>query len=134
VTADSSVLVAAFATWHERHDEARRKIREVHDLVAQAELEAYSVLTRLPEPFRMRPAIVAQFLGQFAGRRLVLGASARGRLVHRLAELELTGGAAYDALIGATAAAHAVPLLTLDQRAARVYERVGASAVALSAR
>jgi predicted nucleic acid-binding protein len=37
----------------------------------------------------------------------------------------VTGGAAYDALVAATAAAHRVELVTCDRRALPVYERYG---------
>ncbi|HLL86835.1 MAG TPA: hypothetical protein VK387_05955 [Thermoleophilaceae bacterium] len=47
-TADASAIVAAFASWHEKHTTAVERISDVTELVAHAELEAYSVLTRLP--------------------------------------------------------------------------------------
>lgn len=37
----------------------------------------------------------------------------------------IVGGATYDALIAATAAAHGATLLTLDRRARVTYDRVG---------
>ena len=37
----------------------------------------------------------------------------------------VTGGAAYDALVAATAAAYGVELLTCDRRALPIYERYG---------
>jgi predicted nucleic acid-binding protein len=42
-----------------------------------------------------------------------------------LAERGITGGAAYDALVAATAAAHEAELVTCDRRALPVYERYG---------
>jgi hypothetical protein len=64
VTPDSSVVVAAFASWNEHHPQAIEALAEhdVEDLVAHAELESYSVLTRLPEPFRAAPELVAEYL------------------------------------------------------------------------
>lgn len=38
----------------------------------------------------------------------------------------VSGGATYDGLVGATAAEAHLPLLTLDRRARRTYEAVGA--------
>jgi predicted nucleic acid-binding protein len=126
VTADSSVLVAAFSTWHAQHAEALSAAREVRSLIAHAELEAYSVLTRLPEPFRLSAADVASYLrAQFPGERLVLPARARRGLVERLADAGIVGGRVYDALIGLTARAHDLPLLTCDARAARTYHALG---------
>lgn len=96
--------------------------------MAHAEIETYSVLTRLPPPFRAQPSVVADYLRRrHPGPRLVLPPSARGILVERLASDGLTGGVVYDALIAATAAHHDHPLVTCDQRAVQVYERVGAA-------
>jgi predicted nucleic acid-binding protein len=126
VTADSSVLVAAVATWNTRHRDARTAIRDVDALVAHAELEAYSVLTRLPEPFRLSASDAAEYLNaQFRGERLVLGAQARHGLVERLADAGIMGGRVYDALIALTAQAHDLPLLTCDTRAETTYRALG---------
>src|SRR5690242_10341267 len=46
VTPDSSVVVAAFASWNEHHEAALQALGDVRDIVAHVELEAYSVLTR----------------------------------------------------------------------------------------
>ena len=127
MTPDASVIVAAFGAWHGRHAEVIESIRGLNDLVAHAELEAYSVLTRLPERFRATGPFVARYLSErFPGARLSLDEVERRALVGRLAAEGITGGAVYDALITATASAHGHELLTLDARAARVYERAGA--------
>jgi predicted nucleic acid-binding protein len=127
VTPDSSAIVAAFAPWHPQHESARQVLRGVTDLVAHAELEAYSVLTRLPAPFRGDPSIVAEYLRRrFSGQRIVLPAPQRRSLVSRLAAAGVAGGKTYDALIGATAREAGRELVTCDRRAIAVYERVGA--------
>jgi predicted nucleic acid-binding protein len=131
VTADSSVLVAAFASWHDRHAQAVKAVRGVTTLVAHAELEAYSVLTRLPAPFRAAAADAAVYLDQYGGERLVLDGAARGALVADLAEAGLTGGQVYDALIARTAKAHDLTLLTCDTRAQPTYRALGASVLAI---
>lgn len=126
------MIVAAFARWHARHDAAREALSGVTDLVAHAELEAYSVLTRLPAPHRAPSKVVADFLRQrFPGSRLALPSRDRLRLVPDLASRDLTGGAVYDALIAATAMAHEYELLTCDRRASTVYRTVGARWVAV---
>lgn len=126
MTADTSVLVAAFADWHERHEAAASAVEGVADVVAHAELEAYWVLTRLPDPHRAPAEVAAAYLQEACpGRRLVLGAASRRRLIARLAGADLTGGAAYDALIADTAAEHGLELLTCDHRAQRTYRRLG---------
>lgn len=56
MTPDSSAIVAAFAPWHPLHDQARKALRGVADLVAHAELETYSatpVYERLGTPFTL---------------------------------------------------------------------------------
>jgi predicted nucleic acid-binding protein len=115
VTPDSSVVIAAFASWNDHHEAAIEALGETRDLVAHAELESYSVLTRLPEPFRAEPALVAEYLRE----------SERRELVGRLAGLSIAGGAVYDALVAATAVHHGHRLLTCDARAMTTYERLG---------
>ena len=127
MTPDSSAIVAAFSPWHPQHRPALEALRGVTDLVAHAELEAYSVLTRLPAPFRAEPSIAAEYLRRrFPGARIVLPAAQRSSLVSRLAGAGVAGGKTYDALIGATAREAGRELLTCDRRAIAVYERVGA--------
>jgi predicted nucleic acid-binding protein len=128
VAADTSVLVAAFASWHERHEAARAALDEGALLVAQCALETYSVLTRLPAPHRVGPHVVAAFLRmRFSGNPLLLPPAAHRTLVSRLAEAGVAGGAVYDALVALTAARHGATLLTLDARAEPTYARVGAA-------
>jgi predicted nucleic acid-binding protein len=127
VTPDSSVVIAAFASWNQHHEAAVEALadREVRDLLAHVELEAYSVLTRLPEPFRAEPALVADYLHRdFPGRRMVLSERERRNLLRRLASLSIAGGAVYDAMAAATAAHHGHGLLSCDRRAASVYSRL----------
>jgi len=101
-------------------------LRGIADLVAHAELETYSVLTRLPAPSRADPQLVAEYLRRrHPGARLVLDARSRRSLVGDLGARGLAGGRVYDALIAATAAHHGHELLSCDLRAANVYERLG---------
>lgn len=127
-TPDSSVLIAGFASWHTRHDAARGALAGIVDLVAHAELESYSVLTRIPEPFQIAATAVAEYLRRrYPGERLVLPEVERRTLVGRLSELGIAGGAVYDAVVATTAARHGYKLLTCDRRAAPTYDRIGAS-------
>jgi predicted nucleic acid-binding protein len=119
-------VIAAFATWNGFHEAAIEALGDARDLVAHAELETYSVLTRLPEPQRAEPALVARYLREdYSGRRLSLPDAARRGLIERLAGLSIAGAAVYDALIGVTAAHHGYRLLSCDRRAEAVYERLG---------
>ncbi len=126
MTPDSSVVIAAFGSWSEHHEAAVRALGDMRDLVAHVELEVYSVLTRLPEPLRAEPGLVAQYLREdFSGERMVLAVSERRTFVDRLAELSISGGAVYDALVATTANHHGRRLLSCDGRAAATYDRLG---------
>jgi predicted nucleic acid-binding protein len=132
LTPDSSVVIAAFASWNEKHEAAVEALGDVRDLVAHVELEAYSVLTRLPEPLRAEPGLVAEYLREdFSGERMVLPESERRTLVELLAGLSISGGAVYDALVATTADRHGRTLLSCDLRAGRTYDRLGIDVVYL---
>ena len=123
---DTSVIVAAFASWHEFHGPARRALDEGPALIAHCSLETYSVLTRLPVPHRAAADLVAEFLeARFAAPALTLPGGAHSKLIRRLASSGIVGGSAYDALVGATSLHHGATLLTLDARALATYERLG---------
>lgn len=125
-TADTSVVVAAFASWHESHDQARRALDEGVRLVEHCALETYSVLTRLPPPHRISSLVVREFLQtRFPQPFLRLAAPAYRAFVLGLADAGIAGGAAYDALVAATAAGFHAELVTCDRRALPVYERYG---------
>ena len=50
---DTSVVVAAFASWHEHHLKRRTSLLDQDvRLIEHCSLETYSVLTRLPAPHR----------------------------------------------------------------------------------
>lgn len=124
IALDSSVVVASFGAWHEHHEAARGVLAARPRLAAHAGLEAYSVLTRLPEPFRAEPSLVAAFLEHtFPTERLLLDAGRQAALPTQLAELGIAGGPVYDALIALTASAIGAELVTLDRRALRNYRR-----------
>jgi predicted nucleic acid-binding protein len=57
---------------------------------------------------------------------LVLPGDDLADMIDRFVIARVSGRSSYDALIGATAAHHGANLLTRDERAAEVYERVGA--------
>jgi predicted nucleic acid-binding protein len=125
-TPDSSIVIAAFSSWNEHHQVAIEALRDARDLVAHAELETYSVLTRLPEPLRMEPKVVAEYLREdYPGRRMVLPEAELRTLIGRFARLSIAGGAVYDGMVGATAAHHGYRLLSCDRRAAATYDRLG---------
>jgi hypothetical protein len=91
---DSSVVIAAFATWHEAHEAARRLLDDSPRIAGHAALEAYSVMTRLPPPHRA-PAnqVRACLQAEFPEPWLALSGQEHASLIERLAELDITGGA-----------------------------------------
>lgn len=122
--ADTSVVVAAFASWHDHHEAARRVLDGELRLIEHCALETYSVLTRLPPPHRVAAELVRDFLAaRFLQPLLRLNEPAYRSFVLGLPAHGVTGGAAYDALVAATAASHGAELITCDRRALPVYER-----------
>lgn len=126
ITADTSVVVALFASWHEGHEGARSALEGEVWLPAHVLLETFSVLTRLPPPHRAASEVVAAFLArQFPRPPLTLKASAYQALPEEARRLGISGGAIYDALIAATAKNAGATLLTRDARALVTYDRMG---------
>ena len=124
--ADTSALVAAFASWHEKHQAAHAALSGDVRIIDHCALETYSVLTRLPAPHRAPPDLVRQFLRERSSKPyLRLTASAYRSFVLRLPDQNVAGGAAYDALVAATAAQAGAVLISCDGRAAPIYERYG---------
>ena len=123
---DTSIVIAAYATWHEAHLEARRVLDLSPRLPGHAGLETYSVLTRLPRPHRAPAREVHAFLErEFPEPWLILPGEELAGLIERLVNAGITGGATYDAVIGATAQRAGATLITRDQRARVIYERLG---------
>lgn len=121
--ADTSLVVAAYSSWHENHEAARRALDGGLRMIEHCALETYSVLTRLPPPHRSAGAVVLAFIrARFPEPFLRLSARAHRAFVLGLGEHGVSGGAAYDALVAATAAASGAELLTCDRRALGVYE------------
>lgn len=63
----------------------------------------------------------------FAGPPITLSPAGFARLLDRLRDADITGGAVYDALVAATASEAGATLLSLDRRAVRTYEAIGAT-------
>jgi predicted nucleic acid-binding protein len=126
IAVDTSVVVAAFASWHEGHDGARAAIIERPRLPVHVALEAYSVLTRLPPPHRAPAGIALGFLeARFPEVWLALPAAEHTGLLKEASQKGIVGGALYDALVAATARYAGATLLSRDRRATRAYEALG---------
>lgn len=119
---DSSVAIPLVVVDHTHHATVARAVHGRRlGLAGHAAFETYSVLTRLPAPVRRTPAVVERLLRESFPATRFLGADDAASLVRRLAELGVSGGSVFDALVGATAAAHRLPLATRDTRALDVY-------------
>jgi predicted nucleic acid-binding protein len=126
IAVDTSVAVAAFATWHEKHAVARAVVDSGARLVAHCGVETYSVLTRLPSPHRAPADVVSMFLeNRFPGAWLSLPPKACAALVSRLAAAGIVGGASYDGLVAAAAVHAGATLASCDHRAIRTYDAIG---------
>ncbi len=124
---DSSVAVRALLEDAEDHAAALAVVRDQPSIPLHAVIETYSTLTRIPEPARLEPEVVAELLRENFGDRVLSGTSARSILpwIERLASEGIRGGAIYDALIAESARAAGATLVTADKRAAATYRTVG---------
>lgn len=126
IAVDSSVVIAAFATWHDGHEGAVEALQQSPRLPSHAAFETFSVLTRLPPPHRAPADLVSAFIdSRFPAPFLILSDPACKELIGSAPGLEIVGGAVYDAVIAATAREHDAKLLSRDRRAVSTYERLG---------
>lgn len=114
-------------TRYEDHEAARRLVAGGAALPTHAALETYSVLTRMPEPYRLDPSTAAALIVEGFKDRLLAPPSARAMpaWLRRMAEAGIVGGAIYDALIAESARLADATLVTADRRAAATYAAVG---------
>ena len=125
---DTSAAVALVVEDHEAHVATLDAVRGLQlGLAGHAWFETYSVLTRLPGGLRRSPADVAELLAHDFPATAFLAAEAAAELGSELARLGISGGAVYDALVGAAARQHGRSLVSGDARARPVYEALGAS-------
>jgi predicted nucleic acid-binding protein len=126
IAVDTSVVVAAFASWHEGHEASASALARKPRLPAHVLIETYSVLTRLPAPHRAPAGLVTAFLSErFPAALLTLSGSAHRDVLESAVAGGLTGGAIYDALIAETARRAGAQLLTRDRRAVLTYDKIG---------
>lgn len=123
---DTSVVVAGLLVDHAQHDQARAALIAGPAVPAHVALESYSVLTRLPAPGRVPPGVAARLLARtFEGRFISLASGEHESLIAEFARLGIVGGAAYDAVVAATARKHGLTLQSLDRRASPTYDAMG---------
>jgi predicted nucleic acid-binding protein len=123
---DTSAAIALVVEDHEAHPATRDAVRGRRlGLAGHAWFETYSVLTRLPGGLRRSPAEVATLLAHDFPATEFLAGDAAAALGPELARLGISGGAVYDALVGAAAREHGRSLVSGDARARSVYEALG---------
>lgn len=134
LTCDTSVVVAGLSAWHAQHAVARSRLAEVEWLPAHVTAEAVSVLSRLPNGYAVALHDAVAMVRRLAeGRVRQLRADRYLLTFGAVASAGLGGGAVYDAIIGATSQEHEATLLTLDRKAQRTYQAVGATFELLAA-
>lgn len=122
VLVDTSVAVALTVSDHRDHEATFQALADRRlGLAGHAAFEAFSVLTRLPPPSRRTPATVARLLAANFPHTRFLSEEAATALLAGLETKGIAGGSVYDALVGAAAAQHGLPLATRDKRALATY-------------
>lgn len=125
--ADTSVAIAALDEAHEAHVSTRAAVARCRPALAgHAAWETFSVLTRLPGALRVTPAVAHDVIRRSFPDACWLDSNEQSALFDRLPMLGITGGAVYDALVGAAAIAAGRRLLSRDRRADRTYSLLGA--------
>jgi predicted nucleic acid-binding protein len=129
IVVDTSVAVAAAFRMHAAHRRVQAALpARPTRLLGPVAVETYSVLTRMPMPGRLAPSVARAYLREkFELPPLVLDGTGVDELLEAAAQTGIPGGAIYDAIVAATASAAGATLLTLDHRAARTYDLVGAT-------
>ena len=123
---DTSTAVALVVEDHEAHVATLDAVRGRRlGLAGHAWFETYSVLTRLPPGLRRSPADALRMLARNFPASGFLGEAEAADLGGDMARLGISGGAVYDALVGAAARQHGLPLVSADTRARPVYEALG---------
>ncbi len=126
VLLDTSTAIALVVEDHEAHVATLEAVRGRQlGLAGHAWFETYSVLTRLPPGLRRSPADVIRLLARNFPASGFLGEAESLDLGREIAGLGISGGAVYDALVGAAARQHRRPLVSGDARARPVYEALG---------
>lgn len=127
VLLDTSVAIAVIVEDHEFHASALEAVQGRRlGLAGHAWFETYSVLTRLPGANRRSAADALRLLAHNFPASSFLGEDESRALGTEIARLGVSGGAIYDALVGAAARQHRWRLVSADARALPVYEALGA--------
>lgn len=119
---DTSAAIAFLVSDHEAHDDTFAALADRRlGLAGHAAFETYSVLTRLPPPARLTPQSAARLISSNFPYNRFLSFERATALLTDLPGHAVAGGAVYDALVGAAAREHGLPLVSLDRRAMNTY-------------
>jgi predicted nucleic acid-binding protein len=123
---DTSAAIALIVEDHDGHAQTLITLKGRRlGLAGHAWFETYSVLTRLPGAQRRSPADALRLLAHNFPATVFLGGRASVQLGAEVAGLGVSGGAVYDALVGAAARQHRMRLVSADTRARQVYDGLG---------
>ncbi|MDO5499067.1 MAG: type II toxin-antitoxin system VapC family toxin [Propionibacteriaceae bacterium] len=123
---DTSVAVAALDSGHTAHGACLTAVQDNRPALAgHAAFEVFSVLTRMPGAIRVDPTDAATLMQRVFPHLAWLSPDGHTQLLPRLAVVGISGGAVYDALVGAAAHEAGRTLLTRDRRAQRTYDLLG---------
>jgi predicted nucleic acid-binding protein len=126
VLLDTSAAVALIVQDHEAHQSTLEAVKGRRlGLAGHAWFETYSVLTRLPSGLRRSSADAVRILVRNFPASVFLGEAEATSLGEEIARMRISGGAVYDALVGAAARQHRQPLVTRDARARPIYDALG---------
>jgi toxin FitB len=126
VAVDSSVAVAAIVLDHEAQQLADEALASSDTTIAHVASETYSVLTRLPAPYRVdAPRAASLVRARLPDVTVALDPARHTVALETLAAARISGGATYDGLIALAALEHNLQLVSRDARAARTYEALG---------
>src|SRR5690606_1894861 len=119
---DTSVAIASLDPSNPAHRVCREAVTDKLPVLAgHATFESYSVLTRMPPPFRVHPDDAFKVLAEAFPGSCWLEPRNASLLWTRLPALGIVGGATYDALVAEAARSNGFRLMTIDRRAERTY-------------
>jgi predicted nucleic acid-binding protein len=123
---DTSVAVAFLDATHSAHRTCVAAVADRRPAISgHAAFETYSVLTRMPGRGRVPPSDALAAVRAAFPDPCWLEADEHTALLRRLADIGITGGRVYDALVGEASRARERTLLTRDHRAIRTYDLLG---------
>ncbi len=124
--ADTSVAVALALGGHPNHDASVLAVNEwAPALAGHAWFETFSVLSRLPDAFRLSATSARKIILHNFADVAWLTPQAQLSLTAALADTSIAGGAVYDAVVAASALMRSLPMLTSDRRAVSTYQALG---------